>query len=247
MSTQFSMQKAINSFKNQLNKPFNLKGIFFDMDGVLYNSMPLHAKSWTQTFREFEIELTEEEPYMNEGSTAFFTARKIFKKYLNKETSDETCEMIKNRKHEIMGQMPQADVMQPMPKLLSTITANNIDCWVVTGSAQKRLINRLINEFHGSLQIDKMVTALDVKHGKPNPEPYLIAMKKSGYDTSCSLVVENAPLGIQSAKAAGLFTIAVNTGPLSESILKNAGADIVLPGTNELKQYWNEIKNALNA
>ena len=89
-----------------------------------------------------------------------------------------------------------------------------------------------------------MVTAFDVKHGKPYPEPYLMGLEKAGralglttpLPASQAVVVENAPLGIQAAKAAGIFCIAVNTGPLEDQILYDAGADIVLPGMAELAE-----------
>ncbi|MFA9388156.1 MAG: HAD family hydrolase [Prolixibacteraceae bacterium] len=246
MIQEQDIQKAFDKYAHELNEPFQLKGIFFDMDGVLYNSMPLHAKSWIQTFAEFGLTLPEIEPYMNEGSTAFFTVQRMFKKYLNQEASNEICEQIKNRKHQVMSEMPKPDVLQPMPKLLKFISSQNIDCWVVTGSAQKALTHRLVEEFQHSLQLNKILTAHDVKHGKPHPEPYLNAMNKSGYRKHSSIVVENAPLGVQSAKAAGLFTIAVNTGPLTSTILSEAGADIVLSGCEELNALWPTFYKIFN-
>lgn len=246
MLEESKLKKAVEEFVCHLNQPFHLKGIFFDMDGVLYNSMPLHAQSWTQTFEEFGLDLPEHEPYMNEGSTAFFTVRRMFKKYLKQDASDETCERIKNRKHEIMGNMPPPELLTQMPELLNEIKEAGIDSWVVTGSAQGKLINRLMEEFNGAFQREKMVTGLDVKKGKPNPEPYLMAMQKSGYGIHNSIVVENAPLGVESAKAAGLFTVAVNTGPLNPKVLKDAGADLVLPGTEALKKVWKTLNKQLN-
>lgn len=74
-----------------------------------------------------------------------------------------------------------------------------------------------------------MVTAFDVKHGKPHPEPYLMGLEKGNKLISHqAIVVENAPMGVESAVAAGIFTIAINTGPLDEQVLWDAGANIVL-------------------
>lgn len=238
MIQEHDIQHAFNKYIESLSQPFYLKGVFFDMDGVLFDSMPYHAKSWTQTFAEFGLDLPEQEPYLNEGSTAFFTVRRMFKKYLNKDASDETCEAIKNRKHEIMGAMPNAEVMPFMQNLTQELIKDEIDCWVVTGSAQQKLINRLLDNYSGVFEREKMVTAFDVKIGKPHPEPYLRAIDKSGYDKSNAIVVENAPLGVESAKAAGLFTIAINTGPLDPKVLTDAGADIVLSGSEELFLCW---------
>jgi len=73
-----------------------------------------------------------------------------------------------------------------------------------------------------------MVTAFDVENGKPDPEPFLMGLKKGGnLKPNQAIVIENAPLGIEAAVAAGIFTIAVNTGPLPDKILKDAGASLV--------------------
>ena len=84
-----------------------------------------------------------------------------------------------------------------------------------------------------------MVTAFDVKQGKPNPEPYLMGLRKANIQASEAIVVENAPLGVQAARAAGIFTIAVNTGPLKDEVLKEAGANLVLPSMQYLADHWD--------
>jgi beta-phosphoglucomutase len=246
MISEKDIEKAFHQFTLELEVPFQLKGIFFDMDGVLYNSMPYHAKSWIQTFGEFKLVLPEFEPYMNEGSTALFTVQQMFKKYLHREATSDECEHIRKRKHEVMAGMPPSDIFPAMPGLLKVIHQQNIDCWVVTGSAQESLINRLVEEFGGILRREKMITAHDVTQGKPHPEPYLKAMQSSGYEKHQALVIENAPLGVRSAKAAGLFTIAVNTGPLHCDVLLHAGADLIFHDTDELKSNWPVILKVLS-
>ncbi len=245
MGENKEIKDAFDKFIKSLNVKFDFKNIFFDMDGVLYDSMPMHSKSWFQVFRENGLDVDESEPYMNEGATAVYTIRKLFKKYLGQEVPDEVCEKIKNRKHHIMSSLPEPGVMSHMKELLELIKKDGIDSWVVTGSAQHNLLNRLEVEFKGSVRRDKMITAHDVRQGKPHPEPYLKGLNKSGYKISESIVVENAPLGVESAKAAGLFTIAINTGPLDPKVLKDAGADIVLPGSKELFELWPIINSVL--
>jgi beta-phosphoglucomutase-like phosphatase (HAD superfamily) len=84
-----------------------------------------------------------------------------------------------------------------------------------------------------------MVTAYDVERGKPDPEPYLMALRKGGLAPDEAVVVENAPLGVQSAVAAGIYTIAVNTGPLDDRVLLDAGADLLLPSMRALAERWD--------
>ena len=115
---------------------------------------------------------------------------------------------------------------------------------LVTGSGQKTLIDKLEHSYPGIFSPEKMVTAFDVKYGKPNPEPYLMGLEKAGVNANEAIVVENAPMGVQAGVAAGIFTIAVNTGPLSDEVLLQAGADLLFSSVSELAEKWDEIVRA---
>lgn len=232
--TEINYTNLLQEIQQQENFPKQLKAFFFDMDGVLFDSMKNHEIAWRASFKEEGIDLPSEEAYLNEGSPAFETAKVVYKKFKNRIISKQEAETIKKRKHAVMQTLPPSVVMKQMPQLMELLWRNNIDRWVVTGSAQGLLIDRLELEYNKLLDRSKMVTALDVINGKPNPEPYLKAMEKSGYTRSEAIVIENAPLGIKAAKDAGLFTIGINTGPLDPKLLDDMGADMVLPNSVEL-------------
>jgi beta-phosphoglucomutase-like phosphatase (HAD superfamily) len=107
---------------------------------------------------------------------------------------------------------------------------------LVTGSGQPTLFGSLEKDFPGSFEKDLMVTSYDVTFGKPHPEPYLLGLKKAGITAGEALVIENAPLGIQSAVAAGIYTIAVNTGPLPDKVLLESGANMIFPSMMALAE-----------
>jgi beta-phosphoglucomutase-like phosphatase (HAD superfamily) len=88
-----------------------------------------------------------------------------------------------------------------------------------------------------------MVTGYDVQIGKPHPEPYLMGLKKANIKADEAIVIENAPLGIESATAAGIYTIAVNTGPLPDEVLWKAGANALFHSMKELAEagIWEKI------
>lgn len=110
---------------------------------------------------------------------------------------------------------------------------------VVTGSGQLSLLERLEHNFPGTFHKELMVTAFDVKYGKPNPEPYLMALKKGGLKADEAVVIENAPLGVEAGHKAGIFTIAVNTGPLDGQVLLDSGADLLFPSMQALCDEWD--------
>jgi HAD superfamily hydrolase (TIGR01509 family) len=131
--------------------------------------------------------------------------------------------------------------MPGIKTLMEQIKADGLKICVVTGSAQHALLDKLLIDFDGLLREELIVTAFDVKHGKPNPEPYLIGMEKCGTKPYETIVVENAPLGVQAAVAARCFTIAVNTGPLPDERLAEKGADIIFPTMTALSDTWKTL------
>ena len=85
------------------------------------------------------------------------------------------------------------------------------------------------------------MTAYDVRRGKPDPEPYLVGLAKAGAMPTEGVGVDNAPLGVESASRAGLFTIGVRTGPLKPGSLLEAGADIELESMEECERVLERI------
>ena len=129
--------------------------------------------------------------------------------------------------------------MPGMIELMQKITADGIQCCVVTGSGQRPLINRILTDFGAFVTEDHITTAYDVRHGKPAPDPYLMGLRKAGgLNPWEAIVVENAPLGVRAGAAAKIFTIAVNTGPLSDQTLLDAGANLLFPSVVDLCDNW---------
>ena len=231
--------------EHKLSK-LKLKAVLFDMDGVLFDSMPNHADAWQQVMEEHQMPMTAEEVYLNEGRTGKGTVNKISLRTLGKEATDEAVEQIYQRKSEIFNTLPEAERMKGAYSLLLKVKSEGLTPMIVTGSGQRSLLDKLEHHFPNTFTAENMVTAFDVKHGKPNPEPYLMALKKGGFSNEEALVIENAPLGVQSAVAAGIFTIAVNTGPLDDKILEEAGANVIFPSMQSLADNWDLLQNDIH-
>lgn len=206
------------------------KAVLFDMDGVLFDSMPYHAYAWSHAMTQFGLEMTAYEAYLHEGRTGSGTIDILAQRYWGRNATEEEKKRIYAAKVEVFNTCPEA---KPMPGAFEALTAaKEMGCKIVlvTGSGQPKLLDSLEQHYPGFFCHELMVTGFDVKRGKPDPEPYLMGLQKAGVKATEALVVENAPLGVESAHKAGIFTIAANTGPLEDSILKDAGADIVVPG-----------------
>jgi len=211
------------------------------MDGVLYNSMPSHAKAWHRAMAHFGYEFPEQEAYMHEGRTGASTINIVSRRQRGVEESEERIQEIYRVKSQFFNEYPPAEPMPGALELLRKLQAQGLKILIVTGSGQASLLDRLNHHFPGVFCRELMVTAFDVKRGKPDPEPYLMGLQKGVLRAEECVVVENAPLGVRAAKAAGIFTIAVNTGPLPDEALINEGADLLLPSMQALCDAWDAL------
>ena len=113
---------------------------------------------------------------------------------------------------------------------------------VVTGSGQRPLILRLLNDFGEYLDEAHIVTAYDVKRGKPNPDPYLMGLQKAGdLKPWEGIVVENAPLGVRAGVAANIFTVAINSGPLPDKELADKGSNLLYHQMTEFCAEFEQL------
>lgn len=225
----------------------NLKAVLFDMDGVLFNSMPYHAEAWHKVMHEHQLPLSREEAYLHEGRTGASTINLVYRREYNCDATPEKIESIYKKKSEVFNTFPEAEPMPGAKEVLNKVKACGLTPMVVTGSAQNSLLNRLETNFPHTFKPELMVTAFDVKHGKPHPEPYLMALERGKLKANEAIVIENAPLGVKAGVAAGIFTVAVNTGPLDDNILLDAGADLLFPSMQALCDSWGELYAALTA
>lgn len=204
------------------------------MDGVIFDSMPYHARAWREAFSNIGLHFTEYQVYLQEGSTSSMTVNEVFKVQKGRFATDEEVHAIYEDKCRIFQNCGPAKPMPFMRELLELLKSRGYIIGIVTGSGQKSLLNTLDHHYPGVFSKERMVTAYDVTQGKPYPEPYLKGLQKCGVTAAEAVVIENAPMGVQAAKAAGIHTIAVNTGILEDQVLTDAGADEVYSSVEAL-------------
>ncbi|MDR2148080.1 MAG: HAD hydrolase-like protein [Tannerella sp.] len=221
-------------------KTGNLKAVLFDMDGVLYDSMKNHASAWTKVMLRHGFQITEQEAYMHEGRTGDSTIDLISKRE-GKIIGAEERKRIYAEKTVEFAACPPVVPMAYSVKLLRKVTGNGLMVMLVTGSGQPSLLEQINTDFPEFFTRETMITAFDYVRGKPNPDPYLMALERGKILHNEAIVIENAPLGIQSAKAAGIYTVAANTGPLPDAVLRNAGADLIFPSIKAVYDHWEKI------
>jgi len=218
------------------------RAYFFDMDGVLFNSMPHHAIAWEEVMKEHDLPFTAYDCYLNEGRTGESVIREAMWKACNRDATSDEIKQIYTEKSERFNLLAQQAggtvVIDGVAEVLRYVQSTGSQIWVVTGSGMRSLLDNLNNALPPVFQRDRMITAFDVTHGKPDPEPYLKAWERSGLQKEQCFVIENAPLGIRSGKAAGLTVYAVNTGILTREDL--AQADQVFDSMAELLNFLRQ-------
>ncbi|MDD7468146.1 MAG: HAD hydrolase-like protein [Porphyromonas sp.] len=221
--------------------PEEPKLVLLDMDGVLVDSMPIHDYAWRTAADKYKLKYEEGEFFRAEGMKGRDTIILLYRKTFDEDPTEDFIEEVYAYKTHLFEER-QADLLRPIPHVRELILylkeVRGIDLGVVTGSTTANALSRIGTYFEGLFTEEQLITADKVEKGKPDPEPYLRGMSLTGHSAGETLVVENAPLGVRSAVAAGAFTVAVATGPIPEEILRHEGANLIFPNMRALLAWW---------
>lgn len=211
-----------------------LKAVVFDMDGVLFDSMPYHADAWVATFADAEIKITREDIYKIEGSNNTGVIKQIFEK-AGRIPESEDFSRLSEEKKEIFSKINRVKVFDGIYECIDLLKDKYL-LGIVSGS-DKSVVEELIDRcFPDTFNV--LVTGSDNKEGKPSPIPYLKAVEMLKVRKDECVVVENSPLGVESAKRAGLYCIAIPTY-VDPAMLKMA--DVILPDHTILKGFFRDL------
>jgi len=210
--------------------------LIFDMDGVITDTMPYHFRAWRTVFASEGIMAGHEDIYKREGQKGIDSVRELFKEK-QKTYSDTIGKRLLQEKERLFKQIFKRKFIAGSRMFIRKFHTRGFKLALVTGTsrheAQKLLPNDLWDCF------DVTVCGCDVQNGKPHPEPYLKALTALKVAPQEAVVFENAPFGIRSAKAAGLFCLALETS-LPAVYLKNA--DAIFSSFNEISSKVEFIK-----
>jgi mannitol-1-/sugar-/sorbitol-6-phosphatase len=195
--------------------------LLFDLDGVLIDSTPAVARVWTKWAIEHGFN-PQEVVARAHGRPSLTTVREYLP---NSNHELENREVERREIEDLQGVIP-------LPGTLDLIARLPRDRWTIVTSCTRSLAEVRIRA--AGLPLPKnLITSNDITHGKPHPEPYLKAASILGFPASDCVVVEDAPAGIRSGKAAGAKVIAFRT-TAPEPVLHEAGADWVLNNCSDI-------------
>lgn len=202
-----------------------IKGVIFDLDGVLVSTDELHYKAWKHLAEELGIkEFNREDNQRQKGVSRMESLEVVLRKGSIIYSEAEKVEFA-DRKNSYYVELLQALSEEAvLPGVISTLLSlRDRGISIGVGSVSKN--TPLILKRTGLLKyIDQISCGLDITRSKPDPEVFLVAAKKLGLRETECLVVEDSAAGIVAAKAAGMRSIGV--GPEYHGL----GADYAIPG-----------------
>jgi len=197
----------------------NVEAVIFDMDGVITDTMPKHYEAWRRSFAAEGMTVGRKMVYLHEGEPGkeflenYFRERGDFPEH-------ERLDRLLKRKEKIFKLIVKPRFVSGARSFLRGLKKEGLRLGLVTGTSKDEVPRVLVEEYLSLF--DVVITGSDVKKGKPSPEPYKMALRRLNIPASAAFVLENAPLGIRSAKKAGLRCFALTTSLAKEYL---AGAD----------------------
>ena len=203
-----------------MNIRFKVRAVIFDMDGVITDTMAYHMRAWRIIFARHGVRVSKNDIYKREGQKGISSVQEIFGDY-GKPFHLSEGRKILLEKEELFKRIVKKRFIVGSRHFLKMLNRRGFRLALVTGTARHEVHKILPREIFQLF--DVVVCGCDVQNGKPHPEPYLTALKKLRLQAGQSVVIENAPFGIRSAKAAGIRCLALETS-LPKSYLKKADA-----------------------
>lgn len=181
-----------------------IKAVIFDLDGVIVESENAHIAAERQVLLKHNLVISSEELHGYTGTTA----KVMFTELITKYRLDTTFEEINHQKEKILLRLLQQDA-EPTKGVISFMRElKRRDIKLAIGSSSTRkLIDYVLTKLNITSLFDCILAAEDVEHSKPNPEIFLRAATKLGMSANLCLVIEDAKLGVEAAKSAGMKCI----------------------------------------
>jgi beta-phosphoglucomutase len=193
------------------------RAVIFDFDGVITDSEILHLRAFNKSLVEFGIELTKKEYYQNYlGFSDFDCYKTLVDQGLLRITESQIGEIIR-QKSEIFEQLTKTEgrTIEGVHEFLKMLERNNVPMAICSGSLLVE-IELMLDEARLRHFFEAIVSAEQVRKGKPHPEGFLLALRKLNEGAvepeiaadQC-IVIEDSHWGLQAGSAAGMHTVAV--------------------------------------
>jgi beta-phosphoglucomutase len=213
---------------------YKMRAVLFDFDGVVVKSMESHYHGWQKALEEYGIDMSPEELYILEGQGVEEVASQLVRKF--NIPAEERSNIIQKKRF-YYDKVKKDELYPNFLDVVEWARQMELKIGLVTGGDRERVLKAL-QAYGIDSYFQVIVTSEDVMHSKPSPEPYLAAAQLLAVEPQDCIVIENAPLGIMSAKTAEMKCIAITT-TLPSSFLKRA--DVVADNFHEVLEALRKL------
>lgn len=203
-----------------------MKAAIFDLDGTITLTQQLHMQAYATVFKKFGVPHPAEQDFYFAGIGGDYTFKTIFEKYGVKEYDLEECKAEKRRVYSELLKKAKIEVVPGVKEFLDMLRAKYMPYALASGN-RREFIDHTLQAVSLLDYFPIIITNHDVKHGKPDPEIFLVAAQKLGIAPKDCVVFEDAWSGVTASKKAGMYCVGLTT-LVPEEFLKQAGADLVV-------------------
>jgi HAD superfamily hydrolase (TIGR01509 family) len=196
------------------------------MDGTLVDSAEYHWMAWRDTMAKESFPITREQFLTTFGQRN----DSILRQWVGAKATTELIQRVGDAKEALYRQFVRQRGIQPLPGAFEWVQRLHAQGWrqAVASAAPRANVETILEALHCSDYFEAIVSAEDVHRGKPDPEVFIVAANKLGVVPEQCIVVEDAPHGIEAARAADMKSIGV--GPNGRSLR----ADLVVQSLDQL-------------
>jgi beta-phosphoglucomutase len=185
------------------------RAFIFDMDGTIVDNMGFHTDSWLEFFARRGKQY---DPDAFFRETAGAQGREILRDRLGPDIPDDEIAVLAQEKDALYREMygPHREAIEGFESFVDRARERGVALAVATSAPPKNIVFTL-DELDLRRHFDAVVGAADVKQGKPHPDVFLKAAEKLGVDPANCIVFEDAPMGVEAARRAGMRAVVITT------------------------------------
>ncbi|UMR29139.1 HAD family phosphatase [Massilia sp. MB5] len=186
-----------------------VRAFVFDMDGTIVDNMAFHTQSWLAFFARRGREVDADEFFR---ATAGRQGGEIMRSYLGEHLSHEEVALLSHEKEELYRELyaPHLATVSGFDALTGAARADGVKL-AVASAAPPSNIDFTLDGLDLRHRFDTVVCAADVERGKPHPDGFLLAAQRCGAAPEHCIVFEDAPLGVEAARRAGMRAVVLTT------------------------------------
>jgi HAD superfamily hydrolase (TIGR01509 family) len=185
------------------------RAFIFDMDGTIVDNMAFHTKSWLAFFERRGHVLDADEFFR---ATAGRQGHEIMSTYFGKPMTKEESAALDFEKESLYRELyaPHLAAVNGFEAFIARAKSAGVKLAVATAAPNEN-IDFTLDGLDLRKEFDAIAGAADVARGKPNPDVFLLAAERAGALPANSIVFEDAPLGVEAARRAGMRAVVLTT------------------------------------